>query len=113
MKWMRYDKKKGEISFKLEEHEIDDDMLHHIYFDGPKNNVKDAERVNQSVGPSKINSEWLLKFKLPENMALHMGQWNFVVTGFNKLNNGDRTIASGFSYGTRWVCHQAITISMS
>jgi len=93
MKWMLHDNKKKELSFLLEEHEIVEEMEHHIYFDQPETNAKDAKRVQLSAGPARVNSEWVLKFKVPEQLQLHVGQVNFYVSGNHPLK-GNYIIAS-------------------
>lgn len=109
MKWMKFDRKKKILEFKLEEHEMVDDMPHYAIFEGPKTNEKDAERISVNSPSAKVGPQWNLKISIPEAVQLHLGAWTFVVIGEPIQTKGQRIIASGFSYGMSFVCHQAIT----
>lgn len=109
MKWMKHDRKKKELLFKLEEHELVDEMDYHLYFDGPRPNELNIGRVQLSCGPEKAKSDWTLKYSIPETLLLHLGEWTFVVIGLDKIK-GDYIVASGFSRGMHFVCHQVVTI---
>lgn len=109
MKWMSFDRKRRILEFKLEEHEMVDDMNHYAMFTGPKTNEKDAEKVIINSPSAKIGPQWNLKIQVPESVQPHLGRWEFVVIGEPIQTHGQRIIASGFSFGTDFVCHQAIS----
>jgi hypothetical protein len=112
MKWMLYDREKKELSFKLEEHEIVDEMQHYVIFVGPTAHDTGLSRQIINSETSKVNSKWILKFKIPEKVLgnLHLGQWDFIVLGEGdkKLTRPDYIVASGFSNAMHFVCHQAL-----
>lgn len=105
MKWMVHDQKKKELVFRLEEHEIIDEMNYTLNILSPKYPDAEIPAKVVVVGPSKVNSSWELKFKLPETIPFPS---DFFVSGQHD-SKGRCVVASGFSIGSEFSCHQAVT----
>ena len=108
MKWMTHDRKKKKLIFKLEEHEIVDEMDYHLYFSHPETNMKDAKMIDIHPNPAVVNSSWELVFNLQDDLPLHMGRCEFYVVGHSAIK-GSYSVASGFSIGMNIICHQALS----
>jgi hypothetical protein len=105
MKWMLHDQKKKELVFRMEEHEIFDGMNYLLNLIPPKNPDAKLPTNVIVVGPSMVDSNWELKFKLPDSMPAPL---DFFVNGHHPMK-GDCVVASGFSIGPGISCHQAMT----
>jgi hypothetical protein len=108
MKWMLHDRKKKQLIFKLEEHELVEGMQHHLYFAHPETNQKDSKMVDVHLGPSAVNSNWELIFNLPDEFPLHMGRCEWFVNGHSDMK-GSYIVATGFTVANNIVCHQALS----
>ena len=108
MQWMEYNKNKRRLSFKLEEHEIAEEMQHTIAFTGIQGKGLDPVPVTLSMGPKEVTSRWLLEFDVPTGVTLENGSWNFIVTGKHPFK-GIYITATGFSHKMDFVCHQTLT----
>jgi hypothetical protein len=110
MKWMLHDRKRNELSFRLEEHEIVDGMEYVLEINGPKMDGDKKVDASFGCGAKKVNSEWILKYQIPDAVQLHLGVYTFIVFNSNTvIKKGDYVIATGFVHGNRFVCHQAMT----
>lgn len=107
MKWMSFNRSIRTIEFKLEEHEIVDDMIHRVVFDGPPRSGRARDSVTSA--PSKAGPQWNLKFVVPREVDLTIGQWTFTVISEPFMTRGQQITATGFSNGADLICHQAIT----
>jgi hypothetical protein len=109
MKWMQHNREKRELIFQLYEHELLDDKEYVLEINGPKIDGDKKIETSFGCGAKKANSEWTLKFSIPEGVQLHLGRYTFTVIGGPVQNKGEYLIASGFSYGEWFICHQAMT----
>lgn len=107
MKWMKYSRDSRTVEFKLEEHEMLKDLPYTLEF-------TDINRMGAIIGSigcgnSQVNSDWIAKFKIPDAVNFVAGQWSYSLVVY--CPKGLTIIATGYSYGVRLTCNQAMAIN--
>ena len=108
MKKMIYDRVVRELTFELDEV----DEVHKFMDYNLEVNTVDGIR-SYGCGISKPDRDWNITFSLHDGINLQCNMYTFLVYNTHPTEDGgEYFVASGFTSGDRFICHQALSVTV-